>query len=219
MQTQTNEYGIKTFSGWEFEPEGYTERKMTGRHNSKPSPIHTRWDREVHAAKGIVVKSQWRDLEKCCDVTKLKEMALIGPDLDTHLSESKSSVIYPVDCDRRVLDELKLKMRNLPAATQLRIGGICKGEYFRWVKFSDLIKQGINYLDFDSMSVGLEDVVGKIDDGEFENDREIIYVITVTLIRMSNSFIRQYNLDDEAYIGCIELFYNTGENVQPTDEN
>jgi len=47
----------------------------------------------------------------------------------------------------------------------------------------------------------------------------MIYIITVTLIRMSNSFIRQYNLDDEAYIGCIELFYNTGENVQPTDEN
>lgn len=46
----------------------------------------------------------------------------------------------------------------------------------------------------------------EIDSGEFENDRDSIYVITATLIRISNSFIRQYNLDDEAYIGCIELF-------------
>ena len=58
-----------------------------------------------------------------------------------------------------------------------------------------------------------------IDNGEFKNDRESIYIITETLISISNSFIRQYNLDDEAYIGCIELFYNTGEYVQPTDEN
>jgi len=45
-----------------------------------------------------------------------------------------------------------------------------------------------------------------IDNGEFENDRNSIYIITETLISISNSFIRQYNLDDEAYIGCIELF-------------
>ena len=45
-----------------------------------------------------------------------------------------------------------------------------------------------------------------IGNSEFDNDRDSIYVITETLISISNSFIRQYNLDDEAYIGCIELF-------------
>lgn len=45
-----------------------------------------------------------------------------------------------------------------------------------------------------------------IDNSVFENDRESIYIITETLVSISNSFIRQYNLDDEAYIGCIELF-------------
>lgn len=47
---------------------------------------------------------------------------------------------------------------------------------------------------------------GAIDNSEFENDRDSIYVITLTLISISNSFIHQENLDDEAYIGCIELF-------------
>ena len=27
------------------------------------SPADSRWDREVHASKGIVVNAQWRDLE------------------------------------------------------------------------------------------------------------------------------------------------------------
>ena len=186
MQTQTNEYGIKTFSGWEFSPQGYTEKKMTGEVGDKPSAVHSRWDREIHAAKGLVVESQWRDLEQHCDVTKLKEMALIGPDLDTHLSESKSAVIYPVDCDWRVLSALKLKLRNLPSLTQQRVAGICDGEFFRWVKFSDLIKQGVNYLDFDSMSVGLQDVVGKIHDGlekAVEDSPQPFFIIRITLIK------------------------------------
>ena len=61
------------------------------------SPADSRWDREVHAAKGLVVQSQWSDLEKHCDVTKFKEMALIGPDIGTHLSESNSPVTIHIN--------------------------------------------------------------------------------------------------------------------------
>ena len=47
-----------------------------------------------------------------------------------------------------------------------------------------------------------------IDSGEFFNDSFLIYIITVTLISISNSFNHQYNLDEEAYIGCKDLFKN-----------
>lgn len=67
--------------------------------------------------------------------------------------------------------------------------------------------------------MNLQELFEAIDNGELENDRDLIYIITAKLIRISNSLIRQYSLDVKALKKMYRTFLKTGEFVRPTDED
>jgi len=160
------------------------------------SPADSRWDREVHKTKGIVVDAQWRDLAEYCDTHSLKEMALIGPDIASHLAESHSAKIYPIDCDGKVIRVLQSSISEMPAIIRQRVPYIGKGEFFRWVKNSPLISEGVNYLDYDSMSVGMRDVIDVMYDGlaaALKMKTQPFFIIRITFIDKVRGHSTDYN--------------------------
>ena len=66
--------------------------------------------------------------------------------------------------------------------------------------------------------MNLHELFEAIDNGELENDRELIYIITAKLIRISNSLISQYSLNVNALKKMYRTFLKTGKYVIPTDE-
>jgi hypothetical protein len=111
-----------------------------------------RWDRVAHPEKGLVVKNQWEDLKPFCDITLLREMALIGPNLETHLSESNSEIIIPIEFDYSTAEILTKKANELPLINRNRIPIVLRGEFFDiLINTKTFEKYEFTYLDFDGM--------------------------------------------------------------------
>jgi len=146
--------------------EGYTARKLAGDASGNyqwglrlRNILDSDWGSDTHGEKRLVVKNQWNDLAPHVNSKSLIELALVGKELELHMSESKSKYVFIIDSYSEVLKEIRQRSRNLPPLYKLKLKGLLHGEVLTSLKKNNLVSEHrINYLDLDFMNVGTDDV-------------------------------------------------------------